>query len=464
MASVADVVVVGGGAAGLTTAYELTRRGRHPLVLEAGPAVGGVVSGHRVADLPLDAGAESFALARPAVGALINDLGLSSQVCAPRSSGAWVRYDTGQAPLPRGGWLGVPVDPFAADVLAVIGEEGARRADLDRHTPIGELPADLTLGALVRERMGETVLRRLVEPVVGGVHSVDPDLLEIRSIAPTVPALIREHGSLTGAAAALRGAVTPAGSAVAGLVGGMHTLTAALGGAIVSAGGRIQTRCRVSAVRPDADGWTVDTDRGVLRAREVVIALPAPAAAALLRPHLPGLDWPTVTIGTAVRLATLVVDRPALDEAPRGTGILVSAHAPGVTAKALTHATAKWDWLAREAGPGRHVLRLSYGRGAVSAQALPAANALIDLALADATELLGVDLDRRHLVGSAVVTWTDAQPPAAPGRAAAVAAITAAAATLPGLQLAGAWIAGTGLAAVVGQARNTGARMKPPHE
>ena len=40
---------------------------------------------------------------------------------------------------------------------------------------------------------------------------------------------------------------------------------------------------------------------------------------------------------------------------------------PGaVRAKALTHATAKWPWLARRvrdaAGPGWHVVRLSYGR------------------------------------------------------------------------------------------------------
>ncbi len=62
---------------------------------------------------------------------------------------------------------------------------------------------------------------------------------------------------------------------------------------------------------------------------------------------------------TGIELVTLVVDQPELDAAPRGTGMLVHPDAAGVGAKALTHATAKWPWLAEAAG-GRHVLRLSY--------------------------------------------------------------------------------------------------------
>ncbi|MCR6711693.1 MAG: hypothetical protein NVV57_02880 [Demequina sp.] len=77
----------------------------------------------------------------------------------------------------------------------------------------------------------------------------------------------------------------------------------------------------------------------------------------------------------------------------------------GVTAaKALTHSTAKWPWLARSAG-GRHVVRLSY-----ALEALPA-----DLeagALADAARLLGVELTAQNLRGSAARIWTDAAPTA----------------------------------------------------
>jgi oxygen-dependent protoporphyrinogen oxidase len=60
-----------------------------------------------------------------------------------------------------------------------------------------------------------------------------------------------------------------------------------------------------------------------------------------------------------VTLVTLVADAPGWDAAPRGTGLLVAPDAPGVDARALTHLTAKWEWVA-EALPGRHAVRLSY--------------------------------------------------------------------------------------------------------
>ncbi|MFM9577963.1 hypothetical protein ACKI2A_48370, partial [Streptomyces turgidiscabies] len=56
---------------------------------------------------------------------------------------------------------------------------------------------------------------------------------------------------------------------------------------------------------------------------------------------------------------TLVVDAPALDAAPRGTGVLT---VPGShVAKALTHSTAKWDWVRDATEPGIHVVRVSFG-------------------------------------------------------------------------------------------------------
>jgi len=60
------VVVVGGGVAGLVVALDLAGAGHRAVLLEAAGSFGGVVSSHRVAGLTLDAGAESFATARPA--------------------------------------------------------------------------------------------------------------------------------------------------------------------------------------------------------------------------------------------------------------------------------------------------------------------------------------------------------------------------------------------------------------
>ena len=484
--AVFDVAVIGGGIAGLVAAWELARVGRRPVVLESAAALGGCVGRHEVAGLGLDSGAESFAAARPAVLDLARDLGLEDRVVAPAALGSWAWVDGQAIPLPTAGLLGVPVNPLAAGVRRAIGLPASLRAWADRFLPpglgAGEPGRPLSFGALVRARMGGRVVTRLVEPVVGGVHSADPDDLDADVVAPGLRAALAETGSLAAAVAKLRAPLGPAGAAVRGLDGGVHTLVDALREQLRELGVPILTGTAISDLRrlPDADGdgspWRLTARtpaaavaRGSapvqhLRATSVVIAVPAPEAASLLTNALGDavdglLDRPDTT---DVVLATLVVDEPLLDGAPRGTGILVARGSTGVTAKALTHATAKWPWLADAAG-GRHVLRLSYGRGGderpLPAEADEDPEALRALALADAATLLGVALDPARVDGFASVAWSSALPRPGTGHAQRVAALRTAVAAAPGLAVCGAWIAGNGLAAVVADARRTASAL-----
>jgi len=157
-----DVVVVGAGVAGLIAALRSASSGRTTLVLEAADEPGGCVRFHRVADLELDRGAESFATVRPAVAALAAQLALPVE--APLGRAAWIYHRAGPAPIPAATLLGIPAHPAAADVRRVIGWPGAARAALDRLLPRGRTPQGL--GELVRARLGSRVLRRLVAPVV----------------------------------------------------------------------------------------------------------------------------------------------------------------------------------------------------------------------------------------------------------------------------------------------------------
>lgn len=428
-----DAIVVGGGIAGLVAARELAVAGLRTLVLEERDAAGGAVAGHTVAGLRLDAGAESFATRGGAVAELLDELGLTARVRTPEPLGSWVHLPRGDGPLPRTGLLGVPAHPWAADVRRTLGLVGAARASLDLVLPPSDEP---TLGGLVRRRMGARVLDRLVRPVVGGVHSADPDDLAVDAVAPGLTdAVRRERGSLARGVGSLR-ASAPAGSAVQGIDGGVHVLVDALVADLEARGGEVRTGAAVADVARDGRSWVVAGEH----ADRLVLA--TPAAVDLL-----GLAVGRPDPGAQVTLVTLVLDAPALDAAPRGTGVLVAREATDVAAKALTHGTAKWAWLAREAGPGRHVVRLSYGRAGSPA------DADVDLALRDAATLLGVPLAPDRLVGHAVVRWTQALPRPSAAHQAVVRDVRAAVGALDGAAVCGAWVAGNGLASVVPDAR-----------
>lgn len=389
----ADVTVVGGGIAGLVVARRLALRGRTVDLLEASDRFGGTVAEHIVGGLNLDAGAESFATRGGSVAALARELGLGDEIVSPLDAPAWLRPAQGETlPLPRTGLLGIPGTPMDADVIRVVGTAAAMRAQLDAIMPLVWTRKAETLGHLVRRRMGRGVLDRLVDPVARGVYSSAPDDIPIDRV-PGLRAALDKEGSLAAAVRSLRDPATP-GAAVAGIRGGINRLVTELLADLESLDVGLELGRRVTST---------DALEG-----EVVLATPLERSG-----------------GRTVVLATLVVEAPELDSAPRGTGVLVAQGAPGIRARALTHATAKWAWLAERA-EGRHVLRLSYDTD------LPD---LESIALADARALLGVDLQP---IDFARVTWTRHDG---------------------GTATVGEAVAGPGLAGIVRQAEETAERL-----
>jgi protoporphyrinogen/coproporphyrinogen III oxidase len=452
-----SALVLGGGISGLLSARELAAAGHRVTVLEAGTEWGGCVGSHTLAGLTLDSGAESFATRSDAVATLAGELGLADRIVPPRPGGAWVQLPDGPRELPKTGVLGIPANPWDPEVRRSLGLLGSLRASLDRILPasVGGGADVVSVSALVKARMGGRVLERLVAPVVGGVHSADPGLLDVDMVAPGLRAGLRQHGSLAAAVAAQRRtgkSPSKAGSAVAGLEGGMHTLIRALVDDLRSRGVTLLGGTRAASVTRTPDGWHVGTTAGTFDAGLLVMAVDGPAAVGLLEKAVPAIAGKSPSPGPDVQLVTLVLDKPELDRRPRGTGVLVAPQTPGIEAKALTHATGKWDWLAAATGAGRHVLRLSYGRvdGAGNQPGGPGTDdALLNASLRDASALLQVGISKQDLVDWDVVRWRGSLPFAAVGHRARVTAIREACNRVGGLAVVGGWVAGNGLAAVV---------------
>lgn len=445
---------------GLLAARELAGAGFEVTVLEASDSWGGCVGSHVVAGLKLDSGAESFATRSSAVADLAAQLGLAGNIVAPDPSGAWVQLPDGPRELPKTGILGIPASPWDPEVRRSLGLLGALRASIDKWLPasLGTSKDVASVSSLVRARMGRRVLERLVEPVVGGVHSADPGLLDVDVVAPGLRKGVREHGSLAGAVAAQRrsGAAkagAKAGSAVAGLRDGMNTLVTALVEDLRGRGVQLEAGVRADAVTRTSAGWRVSGPGHALECEVLVVALDGPSAVSLLEGGLPALASHRPAKGPDIRLVTLVLDFPELDSKPRGTGVLVAPQTPGIQAKALTHATAKWEWLAAKAGPGTHVLRLSYGRsgdsGGDAGRDSGTDHQLLNAALADASALLDVHLRETDVVGWDVVRWPGSLPFASVGHKQRVDAIRSICAATGNLAIVGGWLSGNGLAAVV---------------
>ncbi|SEE31705.1 protoporphyrinogen/coproporphyrinogen oxidase [Ruania alba] len=283
--STVDVVVIGGGVAGLVAARAAAIAGAAVTLLEAADTLGGLVGSHLLAGTTLDSGAESFATRGGAVAALAEDLGLP--VVTPTPVPARVLHQGTLHPLPAAGVLGIPTDLDAPGLADVLGTDGLARAREDLTLGVTEPQAGTSLADLVRTRMGSAVLDTLVRPIVRGVHSVEPEDLTAEVLLPRIHERLATHGSLAAALADLR-AAAPAGSAVAGIDGGMHRLVTALTEDLRSRGVTLLTAAPAQAAhRTTAGGsasrWLVrhggtgtDGTGNVLTARHVVLATTPP--------------------------------------------------------------------------------------------------------------------------------------------------------------------------------------------
>lgn len=402
-----DHVVVGGGIAGLVLARRLAMSGRRVVLLEASDRLGGQVRRVEVAGVDVDAGAESFATRGDVVARLATEIGLGGELVSPAETPAWLYRGDGSAiTLPATSLLGIPGVPLAADVIGSIGRRAAMRAELDVLIPPTVGATAASLGALVRTRMGAAVLEQLVDPVVRGVHSTSADDLPLDRAHPGLRAALLREGSLSHAVLSLRERAA-AGSQVGGIRGGMGRLADELAADLRLFGVDVRLGSPVDLSALAAPGDGVARIGGV--EGPGTLAAPVPSAA-----------------DRRVTVVVLAVDQPQLDAAPRGTGLLVAAGAPGVRARALTHLTAKWAWVREQAG-GLHLLRLSYDGHDVSDP--------LETARVDASALLGVDVG--PVVDGAVVPWVRAAP-----RTHAV----------DGMRRIGEAESGTGLAAVIAAA------------
>jgi protoporphyrinogen/coproporphyrinogen III oxidase len=351
---------------------------------------------------------------------------------------------------------------------------------------------DRSVGEIVEERLGRPVVERLADPLIGGIHAGDADLL---SAAATMPALIaasHQPGSLmhrlgrvgTPSSGANQGG-PPVGQEGApapvfwSLAGATASLTDELAKALIARGVTIQTDVRVDAVErrtsggSSGGGWILSLHHSgqagsgnggsgeagsgdrqdALHVDGVVLAVPATEAAVLLAPFAPMAAGLLSTVEYAsVAVITMSLPPGSIGAARSGTGFLVprsstiGGRRPLITG--CTYLDRKWPHLQR---PDDELLRVSVGRFGDERYADLDDEELESAALRELTELLDVRSDPAETV---VTRWNRAFPQYQVGHLLKVAQVETETASLNGIAVAGAALRGVGIPACIGSGRN----------
>ena len=447
--AVHDLLIVGGGIAGLSAAYDAQRRGLRVRVLEAAARPGGVIQTERFDGWVVDGGPDSILVQKPAAVALCRELGIADRLVStlqPRT--AFVLRDGQLHPIVEGSFLGFPVRAGALARSSLFTIAGRLRMACEAVVPRGGGNEDESIASFVGRRFGEEAVDYLAEPLLAGIHAGDVDRLSMRALFPRLVDAERDRGSVIRAFRALNVKPAPRGAFVS-LPGGTAELVEALHAAL--APGTVMLSARVTELRRAAC-YTAETPAGPVRARAAILAVPAYAAANLLR----AFDTSLAALCDGIPYASTATvafgyRRDQVAHPLQGTGFVVPRveHSPLLAA---TWVTSKWPGRA----PAGHVLLRGFLGGGRDPQRLDRTDEeLITTAREALEETLGISGDPLF---TRLFRWTRQSPQYEVGHLERVAAIEQRMASIPGLFLAGSGFRAIGIPDCVADGRETTAR------
>lgn len=290
-----SIAIVGGGIAGLAAAFRLQElapdcRWR---LFEASGRLGGVLQTVQRDDWRIELSADNFLTRDPWALSLCERLGITDELLPTNAErrGAMVVHRGKPVRVPKGFVLmsAQPVWPTLSSPL--LSSAAKLRLLAEPFMPRGRRggATDESVASFARRRLGDETLRRLVQPLVGGIYTADVERL---SMAATLPQFLNqeaEHGSLWRASRrkAATAATQQSGANYAlfmaprlGLQQLVDAIVEELPADALSTNSRIESAMRTSAGswRIKAEGQADATDFDAL-----LVATPSYTAAKLLR-------------------------------------------------------------------------------------------------------------------------------------------------------------------------------------
>lgn len=300
--NIRDVIVVGGGISGLTTAHHLKKAGVDVCLLEADREVGGCMRTETRDGFLLEKGPFNVIIREPTFEALLEDLSDDlTVVSASRSARARFIYHHGTLHA-------VPTNPMALATTKLLTPGGRARLLLGVLASRRATDADDTIEQVASRRFGPEVADTMVSAVIAGIFAGDISRLSLAACFPDIAKIDATYSSLLlyGLRVALRRKkVQPRWRGLVSLDGGLGALTGPMGRSLGA--GLLTAHSALAATVTDS-GFEVEyrnehAEPNTLRCRRLVIGTSTTQAGELLLPLLPAAS----SLLNSIQSASLVV-------------------------------------------------------------------------------------------------------------------------------------------------------------
>lgn len=191
-----DLVIIGGGIAGLAAAWEAQGRGLDYVIVEAGDHWGGKIV---TRELPapkgngrfvVDGGPESFVTRKPEVWDLAHELGLGDELVNPGSETRNIFVLDAGRPQP------VPLTPKTFLTTPLLSAKGKLRMMAEPFVRPRRDDGDESLQSFVSRRLGVEAATKVMGPILAGIYNTDPQSQSVLVASPVMREMEAASGSL----------------------------------------------------------------------------------------------------------------------------------------------------------------------------------------------------------------------------------------------------------------------------